>query len=117
MKKPFYFIIFSFHAPVAQQDRAADYESAGWGFKSLRARLDKDTIDRIFKEEYETFSRIYRLIAKRDLPLPTLDDLVEECFLASHEEIIKSTDRSILRAFALSVAARIIQRIKKEVDK
>ena len=25
-------------APVAQLDRAPDYESGGWGFKSLRAR-------------------------------------------------------------------------------
>ena len=24
------------HAPVAQLDRALDYESRGWGFKSLR---------------------------------------------------------------------------------
>jgi hypothetical protein len=26
-------------APVAQLDRAPDYESVGWGFESLRARM------------------------------------------------------------------------------
>jgi len=79
--------------------------------------LDKNTIDEIFKEEYETFSKIYKSIAKKELPLLTLDDLVEECFLASHEEIVRSTEKSIVRAYALSVAARIIQRIKKEINK
>ncbi|MEO0139376.1 MAG: hypothetical protein ABIL16_03885 [candidate division WOR-3 bacterium] len=79
--------------------------------------MDKKIIDEIFREEYDTFSKIYKSIAKREMPLITLDDLVEECFLASHEEIVKGTDKSIIRAFALSVAARIIQRIKKEVEK
>ena|GEM_PF-2738425 len=32
-------IIMGPRAPVAQLDRASDYESAGWGFESLQARL------------------------------------------------------------------------------
>jgi hypothetical protein len=30
--------VWNCQAPVAQLDRAPDYESGGWGFKSLRAR-------------------------------------------------------------------------------
>ncbi len=31
------YIVFCIEAPVAQLDRASDYESAGRGFESLRA--------------------------------------------------------------------------------
>ncbi len=34
--------IIKIEAPVAQQDRAADYGSAGWGFDSLQARLKRE---------------------------------------------------------------------------
>ena len=35
----FRFSISALHAPVAQLDRASDYGSEGWGFKSLRVHL------------------------------------------------------------------------------
>ncbi len=111
----FHFIIFSF-APVAQPDRAADYESAGWGFKSLRARLEKEIVEKILQEEYETFSKIYKSLSKKEMPKISLDEIVEECFLASHEEIVKGNERGIIRAFSLSFAARILQRLKREIE-
>ncbi|MEO0201349.1 MAG: hypothetical protein ABIL03_01145 [candidate division WOR-3 bacterium] len=40
--------------------------------------MDKKIIDEIFREEYDTFSKIYKSIAKREMPLITLDDLVED---------------------------------------
>jgi len=79
--------------------------------------LEKETVERILSEEYETFSKIYRSIAKREMPKISLDEIVEECFLASHEEIVKGNERGIIRAFALSVAARVLQRVKRETEK
>jgi hypothetical protein len=51
------------------------------------------------------------------MPKISLDEIVEECFLASHEEIVKGNEKGIVRAFALSVAARILQRLKREMEK
>jgi len=79
--------------------------------------LNKETLERILEEEYETFSKIYRSISKNQMPKISLDEIVEECFLASHEEIVKGNERGIVRAFALSVAARILQRLKREMEK
>ena len=36
-----YYRTLQLDAPVAQLDRVADFESEGWGFDSLRARLAK----------------------------------------------------------------------------
>jgi len=47
--------------------------------------LEKETVERILSEEYETFSKIYCSIAKKEMPKISLDEIVEECFLASHE--------------------------------
>jgi hypothetical protein len=51
------------------------------------------------------------------MPKISLDEIVEECFLGSHEEIVKGNERGIIRAFALSVAARVLQRVKREIEK
>src|SRR5262245_10644414 len=39
-------------APVAQLDRAPDYGSGGWGFKSLRARQQIDLVSRSLKNSF-----------------------------------------------------------------
>ena len=41
-------------APVAQLDRASDYESAGWGFESLQARTIYFVED-IAKDQRKTY--------------------------------------------------------------
>lgn len=79
--------------------------------------MEKETVEKILSEEYETFSKIYRSIAKKEMPKISLDEIVEECFLGSHEEIVKGNERGIIRAFALSVAARVLQRVKREIEK
>ena len=45
-KKVYYEYYRQLNAPVAQLDRASDFESEGWGFESLRAR-QKRLIDSI----------------------------------------------------------------------
>ncbi len=43
-----YMLALDSHAPVAQLDRVADFESEGWGFDSLRARFSQIGISGFF---------------------------------------------------------------------
>src|SRR4029434_6885598 len=59
-------------APVAQLDRAPDYGSGGWGFKSLRARHvnrpGTAKLKKLFLQNLEFFSKGSRQIQKSLTP-------------------------------------------------
>ncbi|NPA79976.1 MAG: hypothetical protein GXO29_02855 [Thermotogae bacterium] len=76
--------------------------------------MGRDEVERLLMEEYDHFSKIYRSFTGESMPRLSPEDVVERCLVAVQEEIVNGKGESVLKAYAMSVAARVLQRILKE---
>ncbi len=66
---------------------------------------------KVMEEEYGYFSKIYRAFEKKDMPRLSPEEVVERCLTAAQEEIVRGKGESVLKAYAISVAARILKKV------
>ncbi|NPB02839.1 MAG: hypothetical protein GXO39_00275 [Thermotogae bacterium] len=72
-----------------------------------------EDIERISREEYDYYNRIYRSFTKEDMPILSPQEIVEKCIVAAQEELVKAKGDAVLKSYAISVAARVLEEILK----
>ncbi len=76
--------------------------------------MDRKEVLKIVEEEYSYFSRIYRSFERKDMPRLSPEEIVEQCITAAQEEIVSGEGEAVLKAYAISVAARIMRKVLEE---
>ena len=76
--------------------------------------MDRKEVLKIVEEEYSYFSRIYRSFERKDMPRLSPEEIVEQCITAAQEEIVSGEGEAVLKAYAISVAARIMKKVLEE---
>ncbi len=76
--------------------------------------ITKDDVLKVVGEEYEYFSRIYRSFERKDMPRLSPEEIVEKCITAAQEEIVEGEGEAVIKAYAISVAARILKKVLEE---
>lgn len=73
--------------------------------------MDRRELLRIMEEEYSYFSKIYRSFERRDMPRLSPEEIVERCLTAAQEELVSGKGDAVLKAYAISVAARVLKKV------
>lgn len=73
--------------------------------------MDRRELLRIMEEEYSYFSKIYRSFERGDMPRLSPEEIVERCLTAAQEELVSGKGDAVLKAYAISVAARVLKKV------
>ncbi len=73
--------------------------------------MDRKEVLRIAEEEYSYFSKIYESFERRSMPRLSPEEIVEQCLTAAQERIVSGKGEDVVKAYAISVAARVVKKL------